>query len=89
MINILNHFKIKNERIEAIDGNLIENINEKYFYSSSGNYPKNSNKEYAILLSHLNTIEKFIYLNEDDLKFGIAMICEDDISLDFIQILGC
>ena len=83
MIQILNHFNIENIRINAYDGSIEENINKKYFYSYNNIYPRYSNKEYAILLSHLNAIET--YLNSNNNKFGVALICEDDLSLDFIN----
>ena len=85
MNNILNNFNIKNIRINAINGKLEENICNKYFYCKSNNYPKYSNKEYAILLSHLNTIDFFLKINESDLKYRNALILEDDISFDFIN----
>jgi hypothetical protein len=85
MIHILNNFNIKNIRINAINGKLEENICNKYFYCETNNYPKFSNKEYAILLSHLNTIELFLKTNENELKYNNALILEDDISFDFIN----
>ncbi len=87
MIELLKNFDVENIRINAINGSNEDNINKKYFYNLDGNdkYPNYSNKEYAILLSHLNTIEKYININEDHLKYGIALICEDDLSLDFIN----
>ena len=85
MIHLLNNFNIKNIRINAINGNLEENICNKYFYCENNNYPKFSNKEYAILLSHLNTIELFSKTNKLELKYNNALILEDDISLDFIN----
>lgn len=83
MIQILNNFNIENIRISAYDGGLEENINEKYFYSESNTFPNYSNKEYAILLSHLTTIEKYCFSINN--KYGVALICEDDLSLDFIN----
>jgi GR25 family glycosyltransferase involved in LPS biosynthesis len=83
MIQILNNFNIKNIRINAYDGGIEENISETYFYSESNIFPNYSNKEYAILLSHLTAIET--YSNSYDNKYGIALICEDDLSLDFIN----
>ena len=84
MIDLLNKFDIKNIRVNAVNGNLINDINYKYFYNSQNNYPKYLNKEYAILLSHLNTIESFIN-NYNNLKYGVALICEDDLSFDFMN----
>jgi hypothetical protein len=85
MNNLLKNFNIENIRINAVNGSIENNISKKYFYNLDGdnNYPDYSNKEYAILLSHLNTIEK--YINENILKYGVALICEDDLSLDFIN----
>lgn len=87
MNNLLKNFNIENIRINAVNGSIINNINKKYFYNLDGdnNYPEYSNKEYAILLSHLNTIEKYININENILKYGVALICEDDLSLDFMN----
>ena len=84
MIKILNNFNnIPNEKINAIDGNLEYDIKSKYFYEENNQFPSYSNKEYAILLSHLNTIEK--YVNLSNINYGVALICEDDLSLDFIN----
>ena len=87
MVNILNNFKIPNIRISAVDGNLISDINKTYYYcqDQSSEFPNFSNKEYAVLLSHLNTIEKFSTMEQSTLKYEIALICEDDLSLDFID----
>jgi hypothetical protein len=83
MLNLLGLLNVKNSRIIAFDGEYEQNISSKYFYSENGVYPKYSNKEYAILLSHLNSIEKFTNLN--DLEYNIGLICEDDLSFDFIN----
>jgi len=86
MIELLKNFKINNIRISAIDGSIIHNIKKKYFYNIDDcDYPNYSNKEYAILLSHLNSIEKYINNDENNLKYGVALIVEDDLSLDFIN----
>lgn len=87
MIHLLGNFNIKNIRINAVDGTIEHNINRKYFYNIDGydKYPNYTNKEYAILLSHLNTIDKFIMIDESMLQYGVALICEDDLSLDFIN----
>ena len=110
MERVLLNFSIPNERISAIDSKLDDNIKSKYFiltdniqykYSSifselldNDNYPNYSNTEYAILASHLYTINKFIELKQsgdEELfsevlkKENICLICEDDLSLDFIQ----
>jgi GR25 family glycosyltransferase involved in LPS biosynthesis len=86
MEKILGYFDgIKNIRINAIDGNIEKNICEKYFSldSMEKKYPKYSNQEYAILLSHLNAIYAFVRSN--DKIYNIGFICEDDVSLDFID----
>lgn len=84
MIKLLNNFNnIPNERVNAIDGNLDINIKTKYFYKNDNTYPDYSNKEYATLLSHLNAIEMFSNLN--NVRYGIALIFEDDLSLDFMK----
>jgi hypothetical protein len=86
MTQILNNFhNIQNIRINAYDGSNEENIKEKYFYCTSNIYPKYSNKEYAILLSHLTAIETYLNTDSNNNKYGIALICEDDLSLDFIN----
>ncbi len=70
---------IKTERITAVDGKQmkIEDL-EKYFINQQNK--KCSIYEYACLLSHLNTILKFSQSN-----YNYALICEDDISLDFAK----
>jgi hypothetical protein len=84
MLNLLKNFDIKNIRIEAVDGNIENEINKKYFICNDDEYPDYKNKEYAILLSHLNTLD--IYLNNTkDIKYGVSLIFEDDVSLDFIK----
>jgi len=80
---LLNNINKPNERIIGYDGSIEENISMKYFYSDNNIYPVYNNKEYAILLSHLNTIEK--YANNTNIEYGVAMICEDDLSFDFIN----
>ncbi len=83
MESLLQNIDIKNERINAFDGTLIENIHSTYFYECNGNYPAYSNKEYAILLSHLHAIEG--YIKSSNPKYGVAMIIEDDLSFDFAK----
>jgi len=86
MENILNKINIENERFIAYDGSRNLNIDKKYFYAKNGIYPnKFSNKEYAILLSHLCVIEKYIITSNYHNKYNVALICEDDLSLDFIK----
>ncbi len=83
MNKILNNFDPIHLRYSAIDGGKEEDICHKYFYSENNIYPSNSNKEYAILLSHLNCIEKFCYIKHKE--YNIGLICEDDLSLDFMK----
>jgi len=85
MENILNKINIENERFIAYDGSKNLNINTQYFYAKNGIYPKFSNKEYAILLSHLCVIEKYVITNNCNNKYNVALICEDDLSLDFLK----
>lgn len=70
MEELLSNIDIKNERITAVDGNNMK-LDK---YNSCSNY------EYACTLSHLNTILKFSQSN-----YNYALICEDDISLDFAK----
>lgn len=81
MIKILDNINITNKRIDAIDGSIIENIKDKYFFGDV--ISNNSNKEYSTILSHLNAIEE--YKSLEYIKFGVSIICEDDLSLDFFK----
>ena len=84
MDHILKNIHVQNERFSALDGSVIENIHEKYFYCINNEiYPNFSNKEYAILATHLNVIKKCC--NYDNTNDNIYLIMEDDISLDFIK----
>jgi hypothetical protein len=85
MINILNNFNIKNYRLNSIDGYKENNINTKCFILDNQNisYPNYCNKEYAILATHLNALE--YYYKYTHIKYGYALICEDDLSLDFTK----
>lgn len=85
MLNILSNFNVLNIRISAFDGNFNHHIKTDYFLCENENYPNYSNKEYAILKSHLNAIETYLNFNIDNLKYKTALIFEDDISLDFIN----
>ncbi len=79
MEELLSKFNIKNERITAVDGkNMKPDDFNKYIVNQQNNIC--SNYEYACLLSHLNTILKF-----SQSKYNYALICEDDISLDFAK----
>jgi GR25 family glycosyltransferase involved in LPS biosynthesis len=84
MENMLCNFTIHNERIFAIDGTIDNNIKSKYFIlNNNENYPNYSNTEYAILASHLYTINKFIETYSCNDKYDVCLIFEDDLSLDF------
>jgi len=76
MEKILSNFKIENIRIKASDGKLEtdDNIYGKFITDKLSI----SKLEYACLLSHLNTIKQFSESN-----YEIALILEDDVSLDF------
>ena len=76
MEKIVRNFKIKNIRIKANDGKLDtdENIYGKFI---TDKYTM-TKLEYACLLSHLNTIKQF-----SESKYEIALILEDDLSLEF------
>lgn len=81
MINLFKNINIENVRINAVDGSLEEKIKETYFYGNVNS--NNTNKEYSTILSHLNTLEE--YKKVSNLKYGVSMICEDDLSLDFCK----
>ncbi len=85
MKEVLNVLNLQNYRISAIDGRLEECVNTRFFESIDSPYPNQSNKEYAVLLSHLKAITYYCSLKESDLIHGIGMICEDDLSLDFLN----
>jgi GR25 family glycosyltransferase involved in LPS biosynthesis len=82
MEELLSNFNIKNERISAVDGKNMkfEDNSGGFKYIDNKQTEKCSNYEYACLLSHLNTILKFSQSN-----YNYALICEDDISLDFAK----
>ena len=85
ILNMFNVSNVSNIRISAVDGSVQKSVNSRYFDLCDNKmaYPKNSNIEYAVLLSHLNAIET--YFNSTNINYGVAMICEDDLSLDFIK----
>jgi hypothetical protein len=87
MKKLLRNINIQNQIITAVDGNIIQDIASKYYYSENNIYPKYSNKEYAVLLSHLKALETYSLYNEP--KFKVALICEDDICYDFINYWNC
>ena len=81
MLNILQNINIPNIRIKATDG---KNISDDDLYTSfifpHGKQRNIKNIEYACLLSHLKTIDEFSKSHHN-----IALILEDDISLDFVK----
>ena len=76
METIVSNFNIKNIRIKASDGKLEsdDNIYGKFITDKFSMLKL----EYACLLSHLNTIKQF-----SESKYEVALILEDDISLEF------
>jgi len=76
--DMLKYIMVPNIRISAIDGTN-ENDNMIYGKFNASEF-KNSKKEYACLLSHLNTIKQFSESN-----YKIALILEDGICFDFIK----
>jgi len=76
MEKIVSNFKIKNIRIKAIDGKL--DTDENIYGKIITDKLSITKLEYACLLSHLNTIKQF-----SESKYEIALILEDDISLEF------
>ena len=89
MENLLKNFNVHNYRFNAYDGKIIDDIKNKYFISENGIYPNNSNSEYATLLSHLSCIElsciELSYIESNNNIYNYALICEDDLSLDFVK----
>ena len=89
MEKLLVNFPCSNTRIEAINGNETLQICNQYF-KTNPNQPSlsNSNKEYAIILSHLHALQT-LKKNMDDLVIPMtssySLICEDDLSLEFID----
>ena len=80
MSDILSTFPIDNIRISAIDG---KNSSDSAVYSKFNNYvpqPNITKMDNACLLSHLNAIKAF-----SESKYEVALIMEDDVSLDFIK----
>jgi GR25 family glycosyltransferase involved in LPS biosynthesis len=82
MIKILSIIPIKNIRISAVDGKNIsdENLYSNYNFENNNRQEYRTKIEYACLLSHLNTIKRF-----SQSQNKIALIMEDDLSLDFVQ----
>ena len=82
MTNILSVFSVNNIRIPAIDGKNKSDYEIYNNYILPNNIPQKytTKIEYACLLSHLTTIKQF-----SESKYEIALIMEDDISMDFIK----
>jgi len=80
MESYLKNFKIKQKRIQATDALLIENDK---LYSQFINYGEfNRTKiEYAVLHSHLKTIDEFV-----NSPYQMALIFEDDLSLEYVPL---
>jgi len=76
MESIVSNFNIKNIRINASDGKL-ESDDNIYGKFTTDKFTM-TKLEYACLLSHLNTIKQFSESN-----YEVALILEDDISLEF------
>ena len=67
-------------RIVAVDANKPNIVDYLHSKMTNVNLEKYTIKEYCCLLSHLNAILTFSQSNHD-----IALICEDDISLEYKQ----
>ena len=82
MTNILSTFPVKNIRVPAIDGkkSTDDAIYSNYNLINNITQPHRTKIEYACLLSHLTAIKQFSESN-----YEIALIMEDDISMDFIK----
>ncbi len=85
MKEVLNILSIPSNRISAIDGRLEEDVSQRFFKTTDDIFPNQSNKEYAVLLSHLKAITHYCSYEKSDLNHGVGMICEDDLSLDFLN----
>jgi GR25 family glycosyltransferase involved in LPS biosynthesis len=72
--------EMKKYRINAVDANKPNIVEYLHSKMSNINLSKYTIKEYCCLLSHLNTILEFSQSN-----YNIALICEDDLSLDYKQ----
>lgn len=93
---IFKNINIPNTRINAINGITEElEIKSKYFEKENCiEYPKNTNIEYAVILSHLKALEEVNKNNinnnidndnDNDICNNVSLICEDDLSLEFIS----
>jgi len=81
MMEMLEHLPVKNERISAVDGKKISTQELLTFFIKKENIETQlNNYEYACLLSHLNTINKF---SKTDYKY--ALILEDDTTLEYVK----
>jgi GR25 family glycosyltransferase involved in LPS biosynthesis len=71
---------MKKYRISAVDANKPNIVDYLHSKMTNLNLEKYTTKEYCCLLSHLNAILTFSQSNHH-----IALICEDDVSLDYKQ----
>ena len=89
MKKIIEDIGLLDYRISAIDGRTEEDVKLKFFYSEENEFPDQTNKEYAVLASHLKAISYYCNMYEQqekyNIKHGIGFICEDDLSLDFLN----
>ncbi len=77
MINILQNINVPNERISASDGKIDNNMRCNFIIECNDHVNRN-NYEYACLLSHLRTIQKFY-----ESCYNNCIILEDDCSMEF------
>lgn len=89
MEELLVDFPCSNTRIEAVNGNENLQICNRYFKTTPNQLSlSNSNKEYAIILSHLHALQTLKKNIEDQVVpiiSSYSLICEDDLSLEFID----
>ena len=89
MEEILLDFPCPNTRIEAVNGNETLQICNQYFKTTPNQLSlSNSNKEYAIILSHLHALQALKKNMDDQLieeTSYYSLICEDDLSIEFID----
>jgi hypothetical protein len=87
MDSILNNIDVLSTRIKAINGISEElDIKNTYFQKNEGYiYPNNTNIEYAVILSHLKALEEINKNYTHNIQNNnVSLICEDDLSLEFI-----
>jgi len=98
MDSILKNINVSNTRINAVNGISEElNIKNAYFQKNEDStYPNNTNIEYAVILSHLKALEEVNKNYTSNIEINnipnlpniknnnVSLICEDDLSLEFI-----